>query len=163
MNEESRGRSTQSLQPQEQYAIARAQIEHENSLVGHRITWYLTFQGLLFTAFFVAIGLFEPSKFAPGSLARQHLAIGVFFLGFLGIGSSIVAFALIRAAYSQIDSVKMWWVRLRHPKDFFPPLSGEGHFAVFGYKVSTIHFLMILGFVWVGFLSLFASVAFRLR
>ena len=143
------------ITPYQQYGMARAQIEHENTLIGQRITWYLTFQGLLFTAFFVALGLFDPTKFKPGGIVRQHLAVGIFFLGFLGVSSSVAAYSLIRAAYAHIDAVRLWWDGLKHPKSLFPPLTGEGGFKIAGFQISPIQFLILICLVWIGLLAIF--------
>ena len=115
------------------YKIARAQVEHENTLVSQRITWYLTLQGLLFAAFFVVLGQIWDAKF-PLSI-RPHLAFAVWMLMLVGASSSIVCYLLIRAAYRQIDAVQDWWLR-RGASAAFPPVTGQGHVQAGGMAFS---------------------------
>lgn len=142
----------------DQYKVARAHVEHENTLIGQRITWYLTFQGFLFTAFFVAIGLFDGAK-KFSSIERQHLAAGVYVLGLLGLASSVICYKLIQAAYSQIAVVEDWWASLHHPKGSFPPLTGMGGFKIGDYHVTAAHFLVALGLVWIALMGIFFHAA----
>ncbi|MBL8471269.1 MAG: hypothetical protein KF778_00910 [Rhodocyclaceae bacterium] len=149
------------MTPKEQFQLARAIIEHENTLVGHRATWYLSFQAFLFAALFVAIGLFDKTKFAAGGLERKHLAVAVFLLLALGFVSGVVAYALVQAAYRQIDQVVEWWNSRGHSARSFPPITGTGGFSLFGRRISAAHFLLVLCAIWVAFIFIFASVAAR--
>ena len=136
------------------YKIARAQVEHENTLVSQRITWYLTMQGLLFTAFFVVLGQIWDTKF-PLSL-RPHLAFAVWMLMLVGASSSIVCYLLIRAAYRQIDAVQDWWLK-RGASAAFPPVTGQGHVKAGGMAFSGAEFVLVLFLVWVGIAVRFAT------
>lgn len=136
------------------YKIARAQVEHENTLVSQRITWYLTLQGLLFTAFFVALGQVWDTKFPPS--LRPHLAFAIWMLMLVGASSSIVAYLLIRAAYKQIDAVQDWWLK-RGSGAAFPLVTGDGFVRRGGMKFSGAEFVLVLFLVWLGIMVRFAS------
>ena len=106
----------------EMYKLARAQVEHENTLVGQRITWFLTFQGLMLTAFFVAIGLLGKEKTQFSELARANISVAVLLLAAIGFMSCIACFLLVRAAYAQINVVEEWWRAHSIPKSAFPDI-----------------------------------------
>lgn len=106
------------------YKNARGQIEHENTLIGHRITWFLAFQGLLFTAFFVALGLLDHDK---GFVAWQRglVGVGAILICCLGIGSAVVCAKLVELAYGQVGRVTAWWKACaKENRKRYPPLYG---------------------------------------
>ncbi len=144
------------------YKLARSQIEHENTLVGQRITWFLTFQGLLFAALFVALGLFDVGKFPAGSPIRTHLAIAVVLMCLVGAASSLVCYALIRAAYAQHDVVAKWWNSMGVNPNAFPRIAGVGGFVLLGRSITGTDFLFAVFLVWLAFIGLFLNVALRL-
>jgi len=141
------------MNPPDGYKLARSQIEHENTLISQRITWYLTLQGLLFTAFFVALGQIWDAKFPPP--LRPHLAFAVWMLMLVGASSSIVCYLLIRAAYRQIDAVQDWWLQ-QGASPAFPPVTGQGHVKAGGMAFSGAEFVLVLFFVWLGIAVRFA-------
>jgi hypothetical protein len=61
------------------WKLARSAVEHENSLVNHRMTWFLLSQAFLFSAF---VGVFSAPQTAMANLEplRQFLlaAVGLF-------------------------------------------------------------------------------------
>ena len=145
----------------ELYKLARSQIEHENTLVGQRITWFLTFQGLLFAALFVAIRLFDANKFPAPSPVRTNLAIAVVLMCLIGAASALVCLSLIRAAYAQHDAVAEWWNNLNRSPSQFPRIAGTGGFNIGTYRVTGADFLFVVFLIWVAFIGLFAHAAYR--
>jgi hypothetical protein len=107
------------------YKNARGQIEHENTLIGHRITWFLAFQGLLFTALFVLLGLLDVTK-GFNNWQRGFFGAGALLLCVLGAGSAFVCGRLVSLAYGQLEQVRLWWIRVAGVRRFdFPPLYGD--------------------------------------
>lgn len=144
----------------ERYKLARGQIEHENTLIGQRITWYLTLQGFLFAALFVALGLlFDTSKFPKLLIARTDLAAAITVLPIVGVFASVACFLLIRSAYAQIDRVVGWWSEQRLEASDFPPITGTGGFSLFRYRVTGADFVLVLLVVWLLFLGLILYAA----
>lgn len=146
--------------PLERYKLARGQIEHENTLIGQRITWYLTLQGFLFAALFVALGLlFDTSKLPKCSIARTYFAAAITLLPMVGVLASVACFLLIRSAYAQIDRVVGWWSKQRLQVTDFPPITGTGGFILFRYRVTGADFVLVLLVVWLLFLGLILFAA----
>lgn len=106
------------------YKHVRGQIEHENLLIGHRITWFLAFQGLLFAAFFVAIGLQDTARHFS-AWQRALIGFGTVLVCVLGFASSLVCAKLVELAYGQVGRVTRWWQRKADTRrDEYPPLYG---------------------------------------
>lgn len=142
------------IAPLELYKLARGQVEHENTLVGQRITWYLTLQGFLFAAAFITAGaLIKPIATGANALGLRNLTIAAGLLCCLGIASSVACFLLIRAAYLQISHVADWWGR-QGIVGLFPAGTGTGGFTLFGYRVTGADFVLVLLATWVGMLYL---------
>lgn len=144
------------------YKLARSQIEHENTLVSQRITWYLTLQGFLFAAMFVVVGVIaDPQKLYCESETRLYLTIAIFLLQFVGTTSSLVCYLLIRAAYKQIDRVVEWWKGLKVREETFPAVTGTGGITVVRYNVTGADFSLIIMVVWLVMLGLLVHTVFR--
>lgn len=144
----------------ELYKLARAQVEHENTLVGQRITWYLTLQGFLLTATFVtAANLLAPTNQGMHATARLNLAIAIGLLCFLGVGSSVACCLLIRAAYAHINRVVAWWHCEPTRVSQFPELTGTGGFQLFRYRVSGADFVLVILLTWLALLGLMVHAA----
>lgn len=140
---------------QEQYKMVRAQIEHENTLIGQRITWYLSFQGFLFTAATLALSLLDHGKHGPKVFPRGGVALACGLLGFLGILSSFVCYRLIGIANAHAETVKRWWLA-REPSDArFPPIAGTGGRTGGKLHMTAAHFIFAVIGVWVYFIWLF--------
>lgn len=148
-------RQTESTSELELYKLARAQIEHENTLIGERITWYLTLQGFLLTAVFLtAANLVDPDNVDMDPTGRLYLSIAIGLLCVLGIGSSISCYLLIRVANSQIDEVSGWWESRSALAGKFPRITGKGGFRVLGYRVTGADFAHVILLIWLVLLVL---------
>ena len=162
----SRSRSRGPREPEkigdlELYKLARAQIEHENTLVSQRITWYLTLQGFLFTAVFLtAANLVDPNKVGMDPRGRLYLAIAIGLLCVLGIISSVACYLLIRAAYRQIDEVSGWWNERSDLAAKFPLVTGTGGFDRLGYRVTGADFAHVILLIWVVLLILLVCASY---
>ena len=146
--------------PHDCYQMARAQIEHEDGLVGHRMTWFLTLQGFLFAAAFVGLGLFaNRQNFGP--VEQVCLVLILYFIAAYGIVSSYLCSRLISGAFDQMKDVRTWWDGTPYPKNAFPPLQGQHGVTVFGKRLNYIHFDLVVAGIWIVFvLLLSASVSF---
>ena len=141
----------------DRYSLARAHLQHEDGLVNQRVTWFLIFQGLLFTALMSGIGLLDTTKVFSCEL-RLFIQGALVLMTLLGIGSALVAHWLVRAAYWHMDAVAIWWNRQTtdgrvggKSEDCFPPLRGSGirPEQVDGGKYTAAALLIVLAGLWV--------------
>jgi hypothetical protein len=79
------------------------EIAAEHALVAARMTWNLSFQGLLFTAMAFALG--RPSGAAPD----DRLITLIYLLPRLGIAVALLSAVGVLAAYLQVDRLKRLW------------------------------------------------------
>jgi hypothetical protein len=93
------------------YRILRGQIEHEDNLVGSRISWFVTSQSFLFSAYAIIAGGIQPNASKTGLDAKHVLlvvvpsmAIVTSILIMISIVSGFEAMRLIRHRYNQLLS-----------------------------------------------------------
>ena len=91
---------------QEVASIIRAMIVHEDNLLNHRMTWFLTIQGLLYAA--MAFAWDKDGTLIWGVLAPLGIAIGLSFRFTLNVGPSAVV------------ELQNWWDD-RKPVDYDGP------------------------------------------
>ncbi len=91
------------------YRILRGQIEHEDNLVGSRISWFVTSQSFLFSAYAIIAGGITPNTSKAGLDAKHVLlvviplmAIATSVLILIAIYSGIAAMTAIRQRYSRL-------------------------------------------------------------
>ena len=153
----------------ERYEFAREHLRHEDGLVNHRVTWFLVFQGLLFTALMAGFGLLDSEKVFD-NYERTYVRTVLIVLMILGIGSSFVAHRLIRAAYWQMDDVARWWARqtepmpaTQRPEDYFPPVRGTGVSTATADsgKITAAAMLLVLAAIWFVLLIFFGVLQLR--
>jgi succinate dehydrogenase/fumarate reductase cytochrome b subunit len=91
---------------QQAWENAREVICHENELVSHRITGWLSIQGFLFAALFVCT-----TNFAADSSASSQICIAGFMLAvaYVGYVSTLRIYPAVRAAYRHVSATKLWW------------------------------------------------------
>jgi hypothetical protein len=122
------------------HEIIRAMIMHENEIINDRLTWLLTFQGLLLAALGFAWGA-KDSK----PLVRIFAAVGI-------VVSFISAFGLL-AATSAMYGLVDWWVQHRPPDYAGPDVIGgalpTGWPRVLGYVTSWNLFPLLFIAAWI--------------
>lgn len=127
------------------YRILRAQIEHEDDLIGSRISWFVTSQSFLFSAYAImASGL--PTNPTSSYVSSKHvllvvvpvLAIMTALLILLAIFSGLAAMAQLRHLYSQ-NAGKI--------PDGLPPLQGSRFTRMTGMAAPVLLPILFMG-VW---------------
>jgi hypothetical protein len=122
------------------WKLARSAIEHENTLKSHRATWFLTTQLSLFAVFATLFIKFVENN---NNLRAIRFIAPLFLVCAIGMYTSILAWANIRAAAKTIKRIHDWWlqyycpsqdpdlsktwiesVKLGKEEDRFPPISG---------------------------------------
>lgn len=93
----------------EKYKVARGYIEHENGLVAARIGWFLTTQGFLFTAFFLAaqIPWRMKSGFSGDGLAYLGF-VGATVVAMLGMATAWLVRLLLQLALEELARIQLW-------------------------------------------------------
>jgi len=94
----------------------RSAIEHENTLVNHRLTWLLTSQGFLFTGFGV---VYSSKNDKPLDLYGMAILI---VIAIVGMAISLKIFIDIESAAKQLLDLDCWWHKTYAPKEYEDPL-----------------------------------------
>ncbi len=150
------------------YRLCRAKIEHEDELVNQRLTWLITLQGLLFTAYGFSISAEAASLGSKGieigaSDAARHsyeafmanLGTLRHGLSYLGIAVSFAALTGILAACRAIrdDVAAMQGLPVRDftGKPLFPRVASEGSANALGMTCAlSVPFMLAGVWVWAG-------------
>jgi hypothetical protein len=150
------------------YSKCRSHNEHEDGLVNQRLTWLMTLQGLLFTAYGFSMSAEAISLGAkaleanPSESAKQALQSFAGNLTYvrrglvvLGILSSLAALLGVLAAFRAIKDnerdLTTFTVKLKGKKKLFPMVIGGRSSNVMGMICGTVMpFLTAGGWIWVG-------------
>lgn len=121
------------------YQSTSLQMEREVELSSRRLTWYLTFNGFLFTAFALIYhsgldGVFE--------------YLIVFVIAFSGFCVSVLTYFGLKASEKMRDRIRKFWNSI--DKNKFPPFYSEKNTSLLGRKMS-IGIPIIVGCSWVLF------------
>lgn len=96
----------------------RSQIEHEDNLVNHRITWLLASNAFLLTGYVLAIANLKEELLVE---AKELLRLCLYAIPIVGVFISIVIIQTVSQAFGQINILASWWEReigdsLDHPR-----------------------------------------------
>src|SRR6266404_6343921 len=96
----------------ENWKRARSVIEHENTLINHRVTWLLASQGFLFAGYSALITGWAKAELHIGrgtfvALLVALLAISAYICISMGI--------MLSAAITQIRFIQCWWYGIQNP------------------------------------------------
>ena len=150
------------------YRLCRAKIEHEDELVNQRLTWLITLQGLLFTAYGFSISAEAASLGSKGieigaSDAARH-SYEAFMtnlltlrhgLSYLGIAVALAALTGILAACRAIrdDVAAMQGLPVRNcsGQPLFPRVASEGSANALGMTCAvSVPFMLAGVWIWAG-------------
>jgi hypothetical protein len=102
--------NTQQPAGYEEAKIVRSMLEHENNLLNYRITWFVTLQGLLFSA----LGL-------AWSKTDAQWLIAMFCV--LGSLAAIISWIELQLSSKGTGNLIVWW-ETHYPNYFGPPVIG---------------------------------------
>lgn len=109
------------------YEQTRAQIEHEDLLINHRLTWLFTLNGFLFTAFAFSLSAEATAWSKDGWIDfsnRIHYIRNC--LAMAGVGSSfILLFGIVAASMSMRSLTKKCEHTIKDKKDDYPQVIGN--------------------------------------
>lgn len=98
----------QAVTPERYYSIVRGQIEHEDNLIGQRLSWFVAAQAFLFTAYAITVSNSGPNH-VPLIIERMHLLLWLIpmtsiltcVLIYVAILAGILAMADLRRLYQK--------------------------------------------------------------
>jgi hypothetical protein len=85
----------------------RLVIEHENTLVNHRLTWLLTSQTVAFAALAVILKEWLPNRQGGGTY--DLLLVLMLWVALLGFGTALLVSQGLAHAQAHIARVDRWW------------------------------------------------------
>jgi hypothetical protein len=103
----------------------RNAIVHEDNLVHHRLTWLLTIEGFLVSAFFLVQSAALADKLTSVTTICVETVLGVVFI--LSLWFCLIAGSMVTAAYEQIALIQMAWTK-RYANEHHP----ERRIGLFG-------------------------------
>jgi len=120
-----------SIPPIQYYAIVRSQIEHEDNLVGQRLSWFVAAQSFLFTAYAITVSNLRPAEYSISSRMQHSMLIVVplvalltCLLLYVAIIAGLVAIANLRRLFNE---------HVGQPtQQGLPPIQGYRHTQLFG-------------------------------
>jgi hypothetical protein len=98
-------------QPTHYEDTVRQMVRHENELANHRVTWLLTFEGLLFTAL----------SFAWDKQETHYL---VYVLCAVGMAIAGSCWPILDGAQRALGRLRQWWIDHRPPDYAGPDVIG---------------------------------------
>lgn len=109
------------------YRVIRSEIEHEDQLINHRLSWLVSSQSFLLTAF--AISVNAPVQFKTP--AYEHLNALLFkLLPYAGLASTVLIYPTILAAIASLFRLRRQ-AGNRRPSGL-PPAHGPLGLVLFG-------------------------------
>src|SRR5213079_896181 len=84
-------------------------IEHENTLVNHRVTWLLASQGFLLAGYFALVSGWAKTDFKIGPATLVALIFALFGISaYICLSIGIMLYAAIR----HIKHIQCWWYKV---------------------------------------------------
>lgn len=99
------------------WKLARSAIEHENSLVNQRMTWFLTGQAFLMTAFFLIV---VADIKGTGVLVKQFASVLLLVIGVYGAYLSLITYEGLNRAFIATSRITEGYNNLRLGNMFDP-------------------------------------------
>lgn len=119
------------ITPQQYYAIVRSQIEHEDNLIGQRLSWLVAAQAFLFTAYAVTVSNFGPNHTQP---AIERMRLLLWIIPITAILTCALIYATIIAGSIAITAlIRLYRAHADHSAMVgFPPILGYRGSQVLG-------------------------------
>jgi hypothetical protein len=103
----------------------RAQIQHEDALINHRITWLIQINAMLLAAFAAGVWFKDPGRANQLSPEQTTLSLLLIIILSFGLLVSVVTVRSVKLANDQIDHLYKWWTeRVKGEKELHPKLIG---------------------------------------
>jgi hypothetical protein len=114
----------QEVQRLDYYRILRGQIEHEDNLVGSRISWFVTSQSFLFSAYAIIATSFQVTA-AQTALDAKHLLLVI--IPSIAIAASVLILFSIISGIRAMEELRKRYVQLiaGWQDPLLPPIQGN--------------------------------------
>jgi hypothetical protein len=122
----------------EYYRILRGQIEHEDNLVGSRISWFVTSQSFLFSAYAIIATAFQSSTTTQSALDAKHLLLVI--IPSIAISASVLILMSILSGIRAMTALRIRYVHLiaRWEDPMLPPIQGNRLNRMIGMAAPTL-------------------------
>ena len=123
----------------EEYVRMRHQVEHEDNLVNHRVSWLVTSQALFFAAYAIGFTASTTNSILPADDLKRVLLL----IALLGLCSAILTSMSIAAAVAALTKLRL----IGRTSTLRPPLASENPTRFFG-MVPPMALPLLFIFVW---------------
>jgi hypothetical protein len=129
------------------YRIIRGQVEHEDNLIGSRISWYVTSQSFLFSAYAIIASGIQPNTVTTGGDPKHTLLT---IIPSIAIATSAMILVAIISGLKAMSDLRGWYNRFagKLTSTPLPPVHGERSNRIMGAATPVLLPLLFLG-VWV--------------
>jgi hypothetical protein len=129
-----------------EYARMRHQVEHEDNLINHRVSWLVTSQALFFAAYAIGFTASPDNEIMPaGELKRVLLVIALLALFTAALTSMSIA-----AAVAALTKLRL----IGRTSSLRPPLASENPARFFG-MLAPMALPLLFIFVWAMFIVVY--------
>jgi hypothetical protein len=117
--------------PLQYYAIVRSQIEHEDNLVGQRLSWFVAAQSFLFTAYAITVSNIRPDNHPSPSRIQQSMLMVVPLVALLTC--LLLSITIIAGLVAIANLRRLFDSHVPQPAQHrLPPIQGYRHTRLFG-------------------------------
>lgn len=117
------------ITPQQYYSIVRGQIEHEDNLIGQRLSWFVAAQSFLFTAYAITVSNSGPNHTEP---VIERMRLLLWLIPLTAILTCLLIYAAVIAGSIAIHALR----RLYH--NYADHSATTGLPPVMGYRSTQI-------------------------
>jgi tryptophan-rich sensory protein len=142
------------------WKIARDLIRDEDTLINHRMSWLMTSNFFLFSAFFVIFNRPDNAYVGDPQLVETYML----FIPVIGVVICLTLWLLVMSATKQVERINNWWnglfdscLEFRTEKGNYPCLVGESKYTFGDWRNIYSILPFIFAIVWL--LLFFVSLA----
>ncbi len=118
------------ISPRELYKIIRDQVEHEDVLISNRISWFVTAQAFLFSAYAIVSG----AQIGDRLMFPAQPALVLQFIPLVAIFVVIVIYPPILAGILAMHNLRtLYATHIKEPEVFLPPVQGMKGTIILGH------------------------------
>jgi hypothetical protein len=123
--------STETADPAffDRYRIIRGQIEHEDNLIGSRISWFVTSQSFLFSAYAIIATSIQPNSVTGGHDPKHTLLT---IIPTVAISTSVLILLAIASGFQAMRNLRRGYENAEQASAPLPPIHGSGSTRLLG-------------------------------
>lgn len=134
------------MTPDRYYSLIRGQIEHQDNLIGQRLSWFVGAQAFLFTAYAISVGNAGPNH--PAWLS-DRLVLLVFLIPITAILTCILIYLTVVGGLIAIWDLRRLYHAYadREATTGFPPIQGTRSTQILG-RAAPLFVPVVFFLVW---------------